>query len=130
MNFASPFVFDLDFERKRRETRRLRPPRIVQLFDRAVEFQRLLDSGAVRSRAEMARNSGLSAMRVTQILALLKLAPSIVLWIRSLPPGTPDRAVTERALRTLTALPPRTQVEAVLRLIPIFRDFLHAKEAC
>jgi hypothetical protein len=130
MNFASPFVFDLDFERKRRETRRLRRPRIVDLFEQAVEFQRLLDSGALRFRAELARRSGLSAMRVTQILALLKLAPSIVVWIRSLPPGTPDRTVTERALRTLTALAPEAQVEVALRRIPVFRGFLHKKEAC
>jgi hypothetical protein len=130
MNFASPFVFDLNFERKRRETRLLRPPRIGQLLDQAVEFQRLLDSRAVRFRADLARRSGLSAMRVTQILALLKLAPSVVAWIRSLPPGTPDRMVTERALRALTALPPRKQVEAALRLNPIFRGFLPAEEAC
>src|SRR5216684_863935 len=121
MNFASPFAFDLAFERKRREPRRLRRPRIVDLFEQAVEFQRLLDSGALRSRAELARRSGLSAMRVTQILALLKLAPSIVAWIRSLLPGTPDRMVTERILRTLTALPARAQVEAALRLIRVFR---------
>jgi hypothetical protein len=38
---------------------------------RAVEWQRQLDSGQVRSRAEIARREGLTRARVTQIMNLL-----------------------------------------------------------
>jgi hypothetical protein len=103
-NFTSACVIDLERERKRRLSRQLRVPRIVRLLDQAVEFRRLLDSGEVRFRADLARRSGLSAMRVTQILALLRLAPPILPYIRALPAGTAERMVTERSLRHLTGL--------------------------
>jgi hypothetical protein len=63
-------------------------------------------------------------MRVTQILALLKLAPSIVAYARSLPPGTPKRRLTERRLRELTGLSPKEQVLAARASVPGFASFL------
>ncbi len=122
-NFTSAFVIDLERERKRRQSRELRVPRIVRLLDHALEFQRLLDSGKVRFRADLARHSGLSAMRVTQILALLRLAPRILDYVRSLPPGTAARAVTERALRPLTYADGASQVHEAARLLPGFARF-------
>jgi hypothetical protein len=119
-NFTSAFVIDLERERKRRQSRQLRVPRIVRLLDQAVEFQRLLDTGEVRFRADLARRSGLSAMRVTQILALLRLAPSILEYVRALPPGTAERAVTERALRPLTRADRASQVRQAVRFLPGF----------
>ncbi len=59
----------------------------------------MLDTGEVRNRAELARRAGVSGMWVTNVLALLKLHPEIQAWVRGLPPGTPERFVTERALR-------------------------------
>ena len=39
---------------------------------RAVEWQRQLDSGEVRSRAAIARREGLTRARVTQIMNMLR----------------------------------------------------------
>jgi len=117
-------VIDLERERKRRESRQLRVPRIVRLLDQAVEFQRLLDSSEVRFRSDLARRSGLSAMRVTQILALLRLAPPILDYIRALPPGTAERAVTERALRFLTYADRASQLREATHTLPGFARFV------
>jgi hypothetical protein len=76
-----------------------------------VEFRRLLDSGDVRFRADLARRSGLSAMRVTQILALLRLAPPIIEYIRALPAGPRERMVTELSLRHLTCMKHGAQLD-------------------
>jgi hypothetical protein len=122
-NFTSAFVIDLTRERKRRQSRQLRVPRIVRLLDQAVEFQRILDSGEVRFRADLARRTGLSAMRVTQILALLRLAPPIVDYIRALPARMAERAVTERGLRPLTHADRASQVHQAARVLPGFARF-------
>jgi len=122
-NFTSAFVIDLERERKRRRSRELRVPGIVRLLDQAVEFQRLLDSGEVRFRADLARRTGLSAMRITQILALLRLAPPILDYIRALPPGTAERSVTERALRSFTHTDRASQLDRATRLFPGFARF-------
>jgi hypothetical protein len=101
----------------------LRLPRVVRLLDQAVEFEGLLDTRQVRFRADLARRSGLSAMRVTQILALLDLAPSIIAYVRSLGPGTSERLITERRLRPLTRLSLAEQVTLALKVLPGFATF-------
>jgi hypothetical protein len=52
---------------------------------------------------------------VGSILALLRLHPGIQEWIRSLPPGTPPRRVTERALRPIARMAREAQLMAVER---------------
>jgi hypothetical protein len=71
------------------------------------------------TRSEVAKRAGVSANRVKDILALLKLHPAILEAIRALPPGTPERVVTERKLRPLTGLPHRRQLAEVARLMPV-----------
>jgi len=66
----------------------------------------------------VAKRAGVSANRVTNLLALLKLAPAILDAIRGLPAGTPERMVTERKLRPLTGLSPGRQLREVARLMP------------
>jgi hypothetical protein len=99
-------------------------PRIVRLLDQAVQFQAMLAAGQARFRADIAAANGLSAARVSQVLALLKLAPNLVAFIRSLPARTPARTITERALRRLTRLPQRDQVSEAHRIFPGFARFL------
>src|SRR5213075_221527 len=69
-NFATCVV--VDFAAARRRIRGVRVPRDSQAgaetFPRAVEWERQLAVGEVRSRAEIARREGLSRARVTQIL--------------------------------------------------------------
>lgn len=81
------------------------------MLAQAEQWQRLLGVGDMKSRAEIARRAGVSAMRVTQILALLRLPEEMKERIRHLPPGTPERLVTERGLRRLAkgfSAPPRS----------------------
>ena len=96
----------------------------MHLLDQAVQFQAQLAAGKARFRADLAPANGLSAARVSQVLALLKLAPSLVAFIGSLPAGTPARTITERALRRLTRLPRRDQVSEARRIFPGFARFL------
>ena len=94
------------------------PPRIVRLLAQAEQWQRMLDLGEARTRAELAKRAGVSANRVKDLLALLKLDPTILDAIRALPAGAPERLVTERRLRPLTSLPPPRQLREVARLMP------------
>lgn len=66
-------------------------------------------------REPSSRRAGVSAMRVTQILALLKLPAELKERIRGLQPGTPERPVTERSLRAIAKLERSVQVQTVNR---------------
>jgi len=112
-NFRSRFRVGGTARRAKPKPVPTKPPPITRLLAQAEEWQRMLDAGAVKSRAALARTAGVSAMRVTQVLALLDLHPAIQAWIRSLPPGTPRRSVTERALRPIAGLSPEAQLVAV-----------------
>jgi hypothetical protein len=100
------------------------PPMIVLLLNRAEEFRRLLDSGAVRNQADLARMFCLTRARVTQLLQLLDLEPSIRAYAKSLPPGTPTNMVTERGLRLLLKFPPSVQLRKAKRTVPGFSEYL------
>lgn len=89
------------------------PPPITRLLAQAEAWQRELDRGLVKTRAAIAAREGVSPMRVGSILALLKLHPDTQEWIRALPPGTPPRMVTERALRPIARMPLDAQLRAV-----------------
>jgi len=52
-------------------------PRVVRLLALAHHFQKLLDDGWVSDYADIARLAGVSRARVSQIMDLLLLAPSI-----------------------------------------------------
>ena len=68
-------------------------------------------------------------MRVTQILAMLELAPEIREYVRQLPPGTPERLVTERRLRALTGMTPGEQMKKARDVVPGFRGFAIQRES-
>jgi hypothetical protein len=106
-------VIDLARERKRKEERELATPHVVHLVRKAEEWLRLLDRGEVKNRAALARRFGVSAMRVTTILALNKLHPDIRAAVLALPPGTLERLITDRKLRALTSVPPKAQFQAL-----------------
>ncbi len=52
-------------------------PRVARLLALAHNFQRMLDSGEVKSMAELAPFGRVSRARITQIMDLLMLAPEI-----------------------------------------------------
>lgn len=63
-----------------------RIPRISRLMALAIHFQKLLGDGVVRDYAEIARLTGVTRARVTQIMNLTLLAPEIQLEILDLKP--------------------------------------------
>ena len=104
--------------RKKRPARPREPrtPPAVGSLRKAVRWQRMLSSGVVTSRAEVARLEGVTRARVTQVLALLRLAPEIQQRILKLPPTTASRALSERSLRPLIDLPPARQLARFRKL--------------
>ena len=48
-------------------------PQRVPALARALEFQALLDAGVLNTRADIARQYGISRARVTQVMRLLRL---------------------------------------------------------
>lgn len=75
----------------------------------AREWQALLDSGSCLSKAELAKELGVSRPRVCQVLGILKLHSDVLEMIGSLGDPMPKRIITERRLRALIHLPPREQ---------------------
>jgi hypothetical protein len=77
-----------------------RPPRVACLLALAHRFEELVRSGVVHDYAEIARLGRVSPARVSQILKLLTLAPSIQEQILFLPSRIPGGdPITERDLR-------------------------------
>ena len=66
----------------------------------------------MRNRAELARRAGRVGDVGRERAGAAEAAPEIQAWVRGLPPGTPKRFVTERALRGLARLPLGLQVGA------------------
>ena len=83
----------------------------------AMEWQAMLDSGECESRAELARNLGVSRARVTQVLNLLNLNPKITSKLKGLGDLWDRQVVTERELRTITGLPHKQQVRLLNAMV-------------
>ena len=96
----------------------LRIPSVVARLAQAEHFERLLLTGAVQHKAELARRHGLARSRVTQLMSLLKLHPRLLERVRTLEPGTPERLVTERKLRPLASLTLKHQLAAAADSMP------------
>ena len=95
-----------------------KPPRVVELLRKAIEWQALLESGEVPSQAAVARREGITRARVTQIMGMLRLAPEIQQHILSMPDVVGRSAITERALRPIAQLEqPPAQLHAFEQLI-------------
>jgi len=83
----------------------LRVPRITRLLVLGYHFERLVRGGAVRDYADLARLTGLSKARVTQIVNLTLLVPDIQAEILVLDERTNAGNTLERGLRDVTSLP-------------------------
>src|SRR5437667_2369224 len=75
----------------------------------ARAWHRALGDGECPSRADLARQLGVSRARVTQVLGLLSLAPEVLDAIAALGDPLPRPIVTERLLRPLLKLPASEQ---------------------
>jgi hypothetical protein len=79
-------------------------PRISGLMALAIHFDRLLASGVISSLAELARQHRVTRARITQIMALKRLAAGIQETLLFLPRTMAGRApVTERELRAVSS---------------------------
>ena len=108
----SGFVIDLGEARKRLRPKELdagRVPPVTKALALADEFQKLLDTRAVKRRADLARRFKLSRARVTQLLDLHKLHPDILDFVRGLS-GVGPRYLSIRQLRLLCPLPHKQQL--------------------
>jgi len=83
-----------------------RLPRVVRLLSFAHEIDRRVRAGELDDLAHAARVFGLTRARVTQLVNLTLLAPTIQEEILALPPVTVGRdPITERTLRPIVAEP-------------------------
>jgi len=83
-----------------------RIPRISRLMALAIHLQKLVDDGVVRDYAEIARLTGLTRARITQIMNLNLLAPEIQEEILFLPHVMNGRdSITEHDIRPIATTP-------------------------
>ena len=83
-----------------------RVPRVARLLALAHRFEKLVGAGDVRDYADLARLSGVTRARITQIMNLLLLAPDIQEAILDLPRTLAgSETITERHLRAIVGEP-------------------------
>jgi hypothetical protein len=87
----------------------------------ALEWRQAIDSGHYSSRADLARNKGISRARVTQILNLLRLAPRVIGMVMDLGDPLPAPMVTERQLRQLINRSARDQLKEIMIILGLIR---------
>ena len=83
---------------------RAKRPRIIDALTRARAWRRLIDAGAVKNAAALARRHGVTRARVSQLLSLLRLAPEILEYIDGLEGTEGGLHLTARRLRDIAVL--------------------------
>jgi hypothetical protein len=83
----------------------------------AREWQDALESGAVPSRADLARKLGVSRARVTQVLRLLEMAPEVLDSVEAMGDPIFSTIVAERKLRAIVKLRPGEQKRRVAAML-------------
>jgi len=108
-NSSGEHSFLVSFSKDPSGRRQIRPssndnpkplPRITRLLALAFHFEKLLREGTVRNYPDLARRVGISVSRVSQILKLRNLAPSI--QERILAWSGEDRYLSEFAVRRVS----------------------------
>jgi len=64
-------------------------------------FKKMIDSGEVKSQAELTRIKGISRARVTQILNLLKLDKNYINYLKQLGDPMDKKIISKRKLRKI-----------------------------
>lgn len=77
-------------------------PRIARLMALAIRLDEMIREGLVKDQAEIARLGQVSRARVTQVMLLNSLAPSIQAAILGNSGRLAPRQVTEREMRSVT----------------------------
>jgi transcriptional regulator with XRE-family HTH domain len=76
----------------------------VVLLEKAGKYAEMLKKREVKSQAELARKTGVNKARITQIMNLLKLAPEIQDYLKSLTDPLQIQYFTEKRLRPITKI--------------------------
>ena len=92
--FTSTFYFPHQVMKTNQISRIYRNPIYL-----AKEYKKMIDSGEVKTQAELARIKGISRARITQILDLLKLNSLILQELEKLGDPLKSKIITERMLR-------------------------------
>ena len=83
----------------------------------AQSWHRRLETGQAATKAELARQLGVSRSHVTQVLRLLNLSPEVKEAILSLGDPIEGRVIGQHSLRSFVKLPDNEQVAKTLELI-------------
>ena len=105
-------------------------PKTVRILELSRTWQALLDSREVRTHAGLAKRTGLCAVYVGNILALLRLHPAILERIAKLEPGGTGQEVTERWLRPIARLTHAEQLVAVAERLDLTSVVAAGEEGC
>jgi hypothetical protein len=90
------------------------PPRIARLLALAHKLDRLARSGSITGYGELARLGHISPARLSQIMVLLHLAPSIQEYVLFLAPAD-TRFVSELGLRKIAREPRWDRQQALFK---------------
>jgi hypothetical protein len=83
----------------------------------AHEWQKGLDDGTYKSQGDIARQLGTTQPHVSQVLSLLRLAPSVVKTLTDLGPVLGRPFISQKELRAMLTLPAREQRRRVKRML-------------
>jgi ParB-like chromosome segregation protein Spo0J len=73
----------------------------IDWFKKALEYQKVLTTGLVKSQAELSRKEGVSRARITQLLNLLKLPQEIKDHLDNITDEKQLEIFTERQMREI-----------------------------
>jgi len=119
-NIDRTFISTFYFPHKVRKTNQ-----IARIYRNPIYLARghkeMIDSGEVKSQAELARLKEISRARVTQILSLLKLDSLIIQELEKLGDPLESKIITERTLRPYINKSFREQKELLYILKTLFK---------
>ena len=78
----------------------------------------MVDTGEVKNQSDLARKLGVSRVRISQVLSLLKLDVKIIEAIEKMGDPMPKRYISERKLRSLIKLSNERQRATFQSTIP------------
>jgi hypothetical protein len=88
-------------QRKPRKPRESKPPRVVELLRKAIEWKALLASGKIVTQADIGRREGITRARVAQVMGMLRLAPEVQQHILGTSDTDSRPSISELMLRPL-----------------------------
>ena len=111
--FSIVFYFETKKPRKEQITRNYPNPICL-----AKEYKRRIDSGQAKNEADLARQIGISRVRVNHYITLLKLDPEVIQTIKEMGDPMPKRYISERKLRSIVKLPREKQRATIKTIKP------------